>query len=74
MNLIEHYFGVDNAFSPAYKMAKIPQKAFLNFGLNSSTAKPNAYPYIVLENVYVFPGSPVFFQKSFQSLYKVNIS
>ncbi|XP_012235907.1 FAD synthase-like isoform X2 [Linepithema humile] len=72
VNIIKHHFGDDNASSPAYKMAKIPQKASLNFGLNP--AKPNTYPYIVLENVYVFPGSPVFFQKSFQSLYKELLS
>lgn len=73
MDIIKHYFGVDNASSPAYKMAKIPRKASLNFGSSLNMAKPNTYPYIVLENVYVFPGSPVFFEKSFQSLYKVNI-
>lgn len=50
---------------------QIPKKASLKFNLNTRTGKPNAYPYIVLENVYVFPGSPVFFERSFQGLYEV---
>lgn len=50
---------------------QIPKKASLKFNLNMCTGRPNAYPYIVLENVYVFPGSPVFFERSFQGLYEV---
>lgn len=71
MDIIKYQFGINDPSSLAYKMARIPRKASLKFGLNPSTGKPNTYPYIVLENVYVFPGSPVFFEKSFQSLYQV---
>lgn len=54
-------------------MAQIPQKASLKFGSNTNISKQNIYPYITLENVYVFPGSPIFLEKSFQSLYEVNV-
>lgn len=73
VDIIKYQFGVNDPSSLAYKMAQIPQKASLKFGLNPSTGKLNTYPYIVLENVYVFPGSPVFFENSFQSLYQVNV-
>lgn len=73
MDIIKYQFGINDASSLAYKMAQIPQKAFLKFGSNPNMEKAITYLYIVLENVYVFPGSPVFFEKSFQNLYKVNV-
>ncbi|XP_039304115.1 FAD synthase isoform X2 [Solenopsis invicta] len=74
VDIIKHYSGIDDASSPVYKMAQIPQKASLKFGLNTGTSKPNIYPYIVLGNVYVFPGSPVFLEKAFQNLYEELLS
>ncbi|XP_020295735.1 FAD synthase-like isoform X2 [Pseudomyrmex gracilis] len=74
VDIIKHHFRVKDASSVAYKMAQIPKKASLKFGINPDTGKPNAYPYIVLNNVYVFPGSPVFFEKSFKCLYKELLS
>ncbi|GAB1864348.1 FAD synthetase [Camponotus japonicus] len=74
VDIIKYQFGINDPSSLAYKMAQIPQKASLKFSLNPSTGKPNTYPYVVLENVYVFPGSPVFFEKSFQSLYQELLS
>lgn len=74
VDIIKNYFGINDALSPVYKIAQIPQKASLKFGLNTNTSKPNIYPYVVLENVYVFPGSPVFLEKSFQSLYEELLS
>ncbi|KAL6440882.1 hypothetical protein ACFW04_003359 [Cataglyphis niger] len=74
VDIIKYQFGINDSSSLAYKMARIPRKASLKFGLNPSTGKPNTYPYIVLENVYVFPGSPVFLEKSFQSLYQELLS
>lgn len=53
-------------------MAQIPEKASLKFGLSTNLRKQNMFPYIALGNVYVFPGSPVFFEKSFKNLYEVN--
>lgn len=70
VDIIKNYFKISDVACPAYKMAQIPTKASLNFGLNSNTGKPNTFPYIALENVYVFPGSPVFFERSFKSWYK----
>ncbi|XP_011347854.2 FAD synthase isoform X1 [Ooceraea biroi] len=70
VDIIKNKFNIIDTSSPAYKMAQIPRKASLKFGLNPNTGEPSAYPYIALENVYVFPGSPVFFERIFQSLYK----
>ncbi|KMQ86024.1 fad synthetase [Lasius niger] len=74
VDIIKYQFGINDASSLAYKMAQIPQKASLKFGSNPSMEKAITYLYIVLENVYVFPGSPVFFEKSFQNLYKELLS
>ncbi|KAL0111642.1 hypothetical protein PUN28_013079 [Cardiocondyla obscurior] len=63
VDIIKNHFEISDDSSPVYKMAQIPQKASLKFGLNT-------YPYITLENVHVFPGSPAFLKKSFQSLYE----
>ncbi|KAL6254951.1 hypothetical protein P5V15_014293 [Pogonomyrmex californicus] len=74
IEIIKYHFGINDVSSPAFKMAQIPQKASLKFGLNTNINKPNIYPYIVMENVYVFPGSPVFFEISFQRLYEELLS
>lgn len=71
VDIIRHQFGVQDATSPAFKMACIPRKASLKFGARTSTGRPNAYPCISLQNVFVFPGSPTFFERSFQSLYEL---
>ncbi|XP_071651115.1 FAD synthase isoform X3 [Temnothorax longispinosus] len=72
VDIIKNHFMINDALSPVYKIAQIPEKASLKFGLN--TNKPNSFPYITLENIYVFPGSPVFLEKSFQNLYEELLS
>lgn len=74
VDIIKHKFGINDDSSSAYKMAQIPRKASVKFGSDLSMEKPITYLYIKLENVYVFPGSPVFFEKSFQHLYKELLS
>lgn len=74
VDIIKYYSGINDTSCSIYKMAQIPQKAFLKFSLNTNINNPNIYPYIVLENVYVFPGSPVYLEKSFQSLYEELLS
>ncbi|XP_058797357.1 FAD synthase-like [Phymastichus coffea] len=69
--IIRTYFGVADPLSPAYKLACIPKKAILKFGINKTTSVPLNFPCVILENVYVFPGSPVFLQTGFGSLYKI---
>ncbi|OXU26627.1 hypothetical protein TSAR_012425 [Trichomalopsis sarcophagae] len=69
--IIRTYFGVEDPSSPAYKLAYIPKKAVLKFGINKATSLPLNFPCVILNNVYVFPGSPVFLQAGFGSLYKV---
>ncbi|KAI4482998.1 hypothetical protein M0802_013518 [Mischocyttarus mexicanus] len=66
VKIIKNKFDVVSPTSPNYKMAYIPKKASLIFGKRNSVR----YPCVVLENVYIFPGSPIFFEKSFGILYK----
>nr|XP_033342694.1 FAD synthase-like isoform X1 [Megalopta genalis]XP_033342695.1 FAD synthase-like isoform X1 [Megalopta genalis] len=67
---IVNRFGYSKYPSPAYKMAYVPTKSVLKFGVNQITEKPLAYPCIAVQNVFVFPGSPVFFEVSFPALCK----
>lgn len=68
VSIIEKLFKNPDRSSPAYKMAKIPRKAILRFGVNGKTGQKLTYPRVTLGNVYVFPGSPTFLEKSFESL------
>lgn len=45
----------------------------LRFGTNVITGKKLTFPFVMVENVYIFPGSPTFFETSFQTLCKVLI-
>lgn len=66
VDIIKNQFGAKDSTSSAFKMAYIPVKSSLIFG-KACTVR---YPCVTLENVYVFPGSPVFFEKSFGTLCK----
>ncbi|CAL7941569.1 unnamed protein product [Xylocopa violacea] len=71
VDIIKNRFGCETSFpSPAYKMAYIPTKSVLKFGRNEVTGQPLAYPCVTIQNVYIFPGSPVFFEMSFTALCK----
>lgn len=70
VNIIENYFSAGTFPSPAYKMAHIPTKSVLRFGTNEITGKKLTFPFVMVENVYIFPGSPTFFETSFQTLCK----
>lgn len=65
-NIIKNQFGIENSKSPIYKMAYVPTKSSLIFGKENSLR----YPCVTLGNVYVFPGTPKFFKKSFGNLCK----
>ncbi|KAL7288926.1 hypothetical protein TKK_0016892 [Trichogramma kaykai] len=68
---IRKYFRVEDPSSPAYKLSEIPKRAVLKFGINEATKLPHNFPCVILENVYVFPGSPIFLERGFGSLCKV---
>nr|XP_031835721.1 FAD synthase-like isoform X1 [Nomia melanderi]XP_031835722.1 FAD synthase-like isoform X2 [Nomia melanderi] len=70
VDIIKNQFGCNSFPSPAYKMAYIPKKSTFKFGTNEVTGETFPYPCVVVENVYIFPGSPKFFESSFQSLCK----
>ncbi|XP_053982062.1 FAD synthase-like [Hylaeus volcanicus] len=70
VEIVKNRFGCKNFPSPSYKMAYVPTKSELKFGINEATGQPFPYPCIVMRNVFVFPGSPKFFESSFQALCK----
>ncbi|XP_017760380.1 PREDICTED: FAD synthase-like [Eufriesea mexicana] len=70
VDIIQNCFSCGTFPSPAYKMAYIPTKSVLKFGTNKVTGEKLAYPCVVIQNVYIFPGSPMFFETSFQALCK----
>lgn len=53
------------------KTFQIPTKANLKFGKREDSNETLTFPCINVENVYAFPGSPVYLQPLFQSLCKV---
>ncbi|KAK2584203.1 hypothetical protein KPH14_006624 [Odynerus spinipes] len=66
VDIIKNQFGIQNSTSPNFKMAYVPTKASLIFGKEHTLM----YPCVTLKNVYVFPGSPHFFEKAFGKLCK----
>ncbi|XP_014211848.1 FAD synthase-like [Copidosoma floridanum] len=69
--IIRSYFGAKDLSSPTYKLAHIPKRAVLKFGVHKDTCLPLNFPCVILKNVYVFPGSPVYLQIGFESLYRI---
>lgn len=70
VNILKTKFGFRDLSSPGYKMAYIPTKATLGFGKDRATGEALPYPCIVMRNVYVFPGSPLYLEKSFRALHE----
>ncbi|XP_003699353.1 FAD synthase [Megachile rotundata] len=70
MEIVKKYLNNGSVPLTRYKMAYVPTKSILRFGRNSATGKLSSYPCIVMENVYIFPGSPTFFKPSFRSVCK----
>ncbi|XP_033206412.2 FAD synthase [Bombus vancouverensis nearcticus] len=70
VKIIKDCFSYGTFPSPAYKMAYIPTKSVLKFGIDQVTGKKLNYPCIKVENVHIFPGSPMFFEISFQAFCK----
>ncbi|XP_076648654.1 FAD synthase [Halictus rubicundus] len=70
VDIVKNRFGCNDFPSPAYKMAYIPTKSVLKFCISPVTGEAFPYPCIELRNVFVFPGSPMFFEFPFQALCK----
>ncbi|XP_076244283.1 FAD synthase [Calliopsis andreniformis] len=70
VDIVGNRFGCKSFPSPSYKMAYIPTTCELKFGKNETTGEPLPYPCIVMQNVFVFPGSPMFFKVSFRAICK----
>ncbi|CAK9798594.1 FAD synthase [Anthophora quadrimaculata] len=70
VDIIQNRFNCGSFPSPAYKMAHIPTKCVLKFGVDEATGQPLVHPYVIMANIYMFPGSPMFFENSFRALCK----
>merc|ERR1712227_600843 len=53
---------------PCFKLALIPSKGSLNFGVDKKSGKPMLYPIVSVENVFIFPGIPELLQRAFLNL------
>ncbi|CAD6216862.1 GSCOCG00012894001-RA-CDS, partial [Cotesia congregata] len=69
MNIIKEISDVEDKNSPLFKVAYIPKTAVLKFGKNDQ-GDLLKFPCVNVENVYVFPGSPIYFEPLFKSLCK----
>ncbi|XP_074102839.1 FAD synthase isoform X2 [Cotesia typhae] len=69
MNIIKEISDVEDKNSPLFKVAYIPKTATLKFGKNDQ-GELLKFPCVNVENVYVFPGSPIYFEPLFKSLCK----
>lgn len=69
VQIVKNYLNGGSLSSPSYKMAHVPTRSVLKFG-KSATGELLSFPCIVMENIYIFPGSPIFFKPSFYAVCK----
>ena len=50
------WFKKDQLSDPCFKLAYIPLKSQLNFGLDKKSGKLMIYPIVSVQNVFIFPG------------------
>ncbi|XP_063975038.1 FAD synthase-like [Diachasmimorpha longicaudata] len=68
VDIVKDVYKTEDRNSPAFKIAHIPRKSVLKFGKSPETGETLKFPCVNVENVYVFPGSPVYFERLFHSL------
>ena len=68
MEVVKKWFKIENSDAPELRLAQIPSKAVLNFGIDPKSGKKFSYPVVSVENVFVFPGIPELLQKAFIGL------
>ena len=56
VDMCKAWFKKTELSEPCFKLALIPTKAELNFGLDKKSGKMMIYPVVSLQNVYIFPG------------------
>ncbi len=57
-SFVRDWFGTDDEGDPAYKLARIPSTAKLNYCKDRNTGKEIIYPLVSVQNVFIFPGIP----------------
>jgi len=68
VELCQRWFKKTDLTEPCFKLARIPQQARLNFGVDRATGKPTQYPIVSVNNVFIFPGIPELLQRAFTNL------
>ncbi|XP_008554333.1 FAD synthase [Microplitis demolitor] len=67
VDIIKELNNNDDENSPLFKVAYIPKKATLKFG-KSNSGELLKFPCVNVDNVYIFPGSPIYFEPLFKNL------
>ena len=57
VELCKAWFKKDQLSDPCFKLAFIPSKSELNFGIDKKSGKLMIYPIVSVQNVFIFPGN-----------------
>ncbi|KAF5286719.1 hypothetical protein FQR65_LT12472 [Abscondita terminalis] len=70
VKLCVDFYKTEDVNSPGMKLARVPQSAVLNY-VDDEVSNRKSYPNVSVKNVYIFPGIPQLFERSFDSLASV---
>jgi len=65
---VREWFKTEDESEPCFRLATVPSKAQLNFGVDPQTGQRSRFPVVSVKNVFVFPGVPPLLQKAFLGL------
>jgi len=68
VKMCEAWFKKVDRSDPCFKLAFIPSKSELNFGLDRKSGKMMMYPIVSVSNVFIFPGVPELLRRAFENL------
>jgi len=68
VKICTEFYENSDPHSPGMKLARIPKSAKLTYSGDQRTSIKTNYPNVSVQNVYMFPGIPQLFQKSFNAL------
>jgi len=68
VQMCKAWFKKDQLSDPCFKLAFIPSKSELNFGLDQKSGKLMIYPIVSVRNVFIFPGVPELLRRAFENL------
>ncbi|XP_044304688.1 FAD synthase [Varanus komodoensis] len=68
VELVKKFFNKSDAECPEMKLARVPESALLNYGVDKETGRVFSYPLVSVRNVYVFPGIPSLMRRALEGL------